>query len=480
MKLSAITIFVLTIGLLIGCSTSSTDRELKEYMSSYLNENQDVVVFGSAQLKTILDKADYKSFDKISDVIEGQLKELDGALDIATPLYYTVNGPFDKAGSPKSVTMLIKVVDQVNLEKKLTKMGYDINESGDFKYTEDGDMMLGFRGNLAVVLVQGGERDPKVELANHFKKVDNEPGNSQMNEILNAKGDVLMGMNLANLYNASPEKSKMTKEEQKKLDALVKDSYAQTTFRFEDGTAIIETKNMFNKTLNQRMFLKSESNSALLKELGNGKARAGFAMNIDLSKMESLATEFSPEMIDQVGGPQLAMVKMFSGAKSLNDLLTGKAALIMYGEPDEFGSLQPQFSAFVGLKPKGEQLGTMAGSFLGEMADFKSDKKGMSFSTVQTTTATKLMLPKGAENFGNTGISFFIDLEGLNPEEIADMTDTEELEAILKVSRFISFEYGNNGGQLKIIAKEGKENILKQIMEVYVDKLVDQVSKISI
>ena len=480
MKLSAITFFVVTIGLLVGCSTSSTDRELKEYMSSYLNENQDVVVFGNAQLKTILDKADYKSFDKISDVIQGQLTELEGALDIATPVYYTVNGPFDKAGSPKSVTMLIKVIDQSKLEKKLTKMGYDINDGDGFKYTEDGDMMLGFRGNVAIVLVQGGKHESKVELANHFKKIDNDPSKGQVNDILSAKGDILMGMSLANIYNSSPEKEKLTKEEQKKLAALVDDSYAQTTFRFEDGAAIIESKNKFNGALNKKMFLRSESNSTLLKELGNGKARAGFAMNIDLTKMESLATEFSPEMIDQVGGPQLAMVKMFSGAKSLNDLLTGKAAFIMYGEPDEYGSLQPQFSAFVGLKPKGEQLGSMAGSFLGEMADFKSDKNGMSFSTVQNSTASKLVLPKGAENFGKAGISFFIDLEGLNPEDIADMADTQEIEAILKVSKFISFEYGNEGGQLKIIAKEGKENILKQMMEVYVDKIMDQVGKISI
>jgi len=69
-----------------------------------------------------------------------------------------------------------------------------------------------------------------------------------------------------------------------------------------------------------------------------------------------------------------------------------------------------------------------------------------------------------AENFGKAGINFFLNLEGLNAEDVAEMFDMEELKIFLKVAKFISFEYSNDGGKLIITAKDGKENVLKQAL----------------
>ncbi len=464
----------------VSCNSTSTDRELKSYMSSYLHDNPNVIAFGNAKLKTILTKTDYKSFDKFGDVIQSQLDELEGALDLDSPVYYTANGPFDDNGSPQSITLLMHIMDQEKLDKKLLEMGYDLSEGDGFKYAEDGDMMLGVRGNLAMIVVQGGDVDAKTELAKHFKLADQDESDEKIAEILGDDGDIVLGMSVSNFYNSSPEKKKLPEAKQKELQKLVENSYTRTSFRFEDGAAIIESKNMFNDELSKKMFMNRQSNAEILKELGTGKPRVGFAMNLDLKKMESLLNEFSPEMMEEIGGPQLGMAKMMAGATNLDELLTGKAGFLIFGEPDEFGGMEPQFSAFVGIRPKAENMAKTGTDFLASGDNsIAVDKNGISFST-QKEKGTKLTLPKGAEDFGKAGISFFIDLDGLNPDDVVEMTNASDLEAILKVSRFISFEYGNEGGQLKIIAKEGKENILKQLIEVHVDDLMEQMSNISL
>lgn len=478
MKYTLISFFAVAL-FFVSCTNSGSERDLKSYMSSYLKDNPNVVAFGNAKLKTILNKIDYKSFDKLGDVIQSQLDELEGAIDLDAPVFYTANAPFDDEGSPQSVTLLLTILDQEKLDKKLLEMGYDLSQTDDFKYTEDGDMMLGIRGNLALVVVQGGDVDAKTELSKHFKLVDQSESDDKIADILKTDSDILFGMSMLNIYNSSPEKQNLEKEKQEELSKLLENSYTLTSFRFEDGAAIVEVDNLFSEELNKRMFMERQSKVDILDKLGTGKPRIGLAFNLDLKKMEDLLNEFSPGMLDEIGGPQVGMAKMMSGASNLDDLLTGKAGFLMFGEPNEFGAIEPQFSAFVGLRPKAEEMAKSSTSFFNAENQFFVDQNGITFSTVQEK-GVKLNLPKGAEDFGKAGISLFIDLEGLNPDDVIEMTNVEELESILKVSRFISFEYGNEGGQLKIIAKKGKENILKQLVEVHVDDLIEEMNNVSI
>ena len=69
------------------------------------------------------------------------------------------------------------------------------------------------------------------------------------------------------------------------LNNLTKESiipFIGTIVKFEDGAAIIETKNYFSDALKAKMFFNSDSKAPVLSKLGKGNARVGFSTNIDI------------------------------------------------------------------------------------------------------------------------------------------------------------------------------------------------------
>ena len=152
----------------------------------------------------------------------------------------------------------------------------------------------------------------------------------------------------------------------------------------------------------------------------------------------------------------------------------------MFGEPDASGAFTPEVNAYVGVSEKGQTALTKLDDFGVETSQipgfppFTVKKNGISIMSKPAKTNEKLLLPAGAENFGKSGINFFLNLEGLNPDDVAEMFDMEELKIILKVTKFISFEYNNEGGKIIITAKDGKENVLKQALTEAMKELSGQ------
>lgn len=469
-----------------ACKTTEPDqRELKDYVSSYLNDNDEAVAFGNAKLKTILNKADYKNTAMLGAILGGQMETFEPLIDLDGAVYYVAHGPMKKDGSPDAMTLFVKVKDMEGLKKHLkSEMSYDIEDAKDFSYTQDGDMSLGLRGNLAVILVKSGDYDAKEALAAAFTKSDAAPSGGNVEEILNTEGDIVLGADIANLLGTSDgEINDLPEDKRKELLAMVENSYSTTSLKFEEGAAVIDFKNMFSAELNKRMFLNADNGAPIRKKLGHGTPRAGLSINIDIDKMESFLKDFSPEAAEELTGGDLSAVKMMGGAKTLGDIISGQAGFLMFGSPQEGSGLEPQFNAFVGLEPKGKALGDMAKMLLSNGdADVHVNGEGIALSSNQKYAGPgTLSLPTGAENFGKSGVSFFINLEGFSEEEIADMFDgSDEFSTVMRVAKFISFEYGNEGGKLRIEAKDGKENILKQAMQVLMDDFASQMGDVSI
>ena len=473
MSFKKITIALFALLFLAACSKNEVKRDMNEHLSAYLNGNEEVVAFGKANLNTILEKADYTSIDMLSMILGGQIERFETFIDVKGPIYYAVHGPLSDDGSPQKVVLFIRVKDQPALKDYLqSEMSFDLNESDGFDYAASGDMVLGFKQHLAIIILQSDSDKEVASMKDAFKRADGNVSSGALAELLKSNsGDIQMGVSLANLYGtASGDLKTAPKAKQKELEKMLKDAFVKSSVKFENGKAVIEMKNIFSKELQAKMFLAGNSSAPILKELGAGTPRMGFSMNMDVKKMEDLANELSPNALNKGFGNQYMMMKLATGSKELNDLWDGKIGMVMFGEPDESGAFTPEVNAYVGVSDNGrealnklEKMGIETSQIPG-LPPFSIGKKGISIMSIPVVGNEKLNLPAGAENFGKSGINFFLNLEGLNPDDVAEMFDMEELRIILKVAKFISFEYNNEGGKLIITAKDGKENVLKQAL----------------
>lgn len=473
MSFKNITIALVALLFLAACSPNEEKRDMNVHLSAYLNDNTEVVAFGKANINTILEKADYASIDMLNMVLGSEIERYQSFIDVKGPIYYAAHGPLDKDGSPEKIVLFIRVKDQVALKDYLqSEMSFDLNEAKGFEYASSGDMVLGFKQHLAVIIIQPNNKNEVESLKDAFKRADGKESTGTIAEMLKSNvGDIQMGVSLANLYGtASGDLKNAPKDQQKELEKMLKNGFVNTTVKFENGRAVIEMKNMFSKELESKMFLDGNSSAPILKELGAGTPRMGFSVNMDVQKMESLANELSPNAISKGLGAQYLIIKMATGSKELNDIWDGKVGMVMFGEPDASGAFTPEVNAYIGVRPKGREALSKFEEMTGGatqipgLPPFTVQDKGISIMSKPVKGNDKLNLPKGAENFGKSGINFFLNLEGLNPDDVAEMFDMEELKIVLKVAKFISFEYNNGGGKLIITAKDGKENVLKQAL----------------
>lgn len=473
MSFKNITIALFALLLLTACSKSEEKREMNEYLSAYLNDNEEVVAFGKAHVNTILEKADYSSVGMLNMIVGSELEKYNAFIDAKGPVYYAAHGPLKKDGSPEKVVLFLRVKDQAGLESYLqSEMSFDLNEADGFKYASDGDMVLGFKEHLALIVLESNKNKELASIKEAFKRTEGKVSKGKIAELIDADdGDIQMGVSLRNLYGtASGDLKNQPKSKQKDLEAMLNDGYVKTSVKFEKGQAVIEMKNMFGKELKSKMFLAGDSKAPILKELGSGTPRMGFSINMDVKKMEDLANELSPDALNKGLGGQYLILRMATGSRELNELWDGKMGVVMFGEPDASGAFTPEFNAYLGVSKKGrdklaemENMGISTSQIPG-VPPFTIEENGISVMSSTSDPSGKLNLPKGAENFGKSGISFFLNLEGLEPDEMAEMLDMEELAIVLKVAKFISFEFDNDGGKIVVTAKDGQENVLKQAL----------------
>jgi hypothetical protein len=263
---------------------------------------------------------------------------------------------------------------------------------------------------------------------------------------------------------------------------MMKNSFVSTSFKFEEGAAIMETKNYFSDALKSKMFMNANASAPIIKKLGKGNPRFGLSINMDVKKMQAFMDEFSPnatkELAKSMGGPaQLAL--MAAGTDGLSGLFTGQMGGFAFGEQDEYGTTT-DFNFFVGLTSKGQALGDLAQEMLSyTMKEVKVDGSGLyGYTNLDNapSSSSKLKLPEGCEKFGKSGINFFANLDGIDFDEF----DLEGEENLLRVVKYITFDYDNDGGTLLIKAKKGQENILKQALDVVLEELMSEIGNMAI
>ena len=473
---------VLTL-VIVSCGGNKDGRPLQDYVSSFLNGNETIVAFGKADLNTILNKTEYKKIPKLGIALDVEIQEFKRSLKLETPVFFAIEGPLAEDGTPKTTYAFFEVTNADSLVGKLKYQGFDMNKEGDIDYFQSGDVSLGVRNNLAILITKKEAFDGKQMLVDAFDKTTNDVSEGKIDELLAAKGDVVLGMSVGNLYKTSnTDLSKLSEEKQATLTDMVNDSYVQTALSFEKGKVIIETKNLFTDELKKKLFFNKDATAKVVKKLGTGTPTLGFAMNLDMKKMQAFIDEYAPTAMSEIGdmlGGEFQMALAMGGKDGLAGLLSGEVGVVMVGNTNPNEGMS-DFNVYVGIGKNGQMFATGAKSMLEiGMAKVDLDSKGIaaySNANFIPQAGKRLNVPQGCEVFGKKGITAFINLEGV------DLTsfEFEEEAKIIYLVKYVTFEMDENGSKIVIQAKDGKENMLKQAVDVMVKELSGKIGNMAI
>lgn len=475
--------FALIAGLIIvSCSSDAKNRSASQFLSAYMKDNKNVVLFGKVDAKAILEKADYKNIPKVSSLLNSEMKEYEAALDLSQGVCFAVEGPFDLQGNPAQVVAFVKVKSADSLASKITSLGQMLQEDGDMKFAQDNDVAIGIKNNVAIFITKKGNYEGKTALNEAFKKTEQDLSEGKVDQILTQKGDILLGVSFQNLYGTSNTSlANLTADKKKELAALANDSYTQSSISFENGQAVFQSKNLFSNALMNRMFFEDDNSASILKKLGTGNARLGVSMNMNIAKMEAYLDDFSPDFKDKltkVSG-ELQLLAMTLGDKPLTNLFNGKFGAVMVGDLMRDGSLVPEANIHLGLGNKGKELSEMLKTLFPNSnsvygMNVKMNDKEITISSGKSTVS-KLNIPAFASNFGKKGFTAFVNFNGMDLKSM----DLEDGAKAFYAFESVMIEIDNQGSRMVIKAKKSGENILKQVVDVYIEDLKKTIGEIN-
>lgn len=479
MKKRSLLITVFVAFILCSCGPDLKERTASGFLSAYMKDNKNVVLFGKIDAKKIIEKVGYKSIPKVSVLIGPEIKQFESALELSNGVCFAMEGPFDQMGNPAQLLAFVKVKNVDSLASKITSLGLPVQADGDIEYVQENDVTIGIKENLAIIISKKGKYKGKEALLKAFEKAEQDVSEGKVDEILAQKGDILFGASLENLYGSSNTSlNKLNANKKKEFEALVKDSYTQTCVSFEKGQAVIESKNLFSNELMNRMFFKEDPNASILSKLGTGNARMGLAVNMDINKLEAFLDDFAPDFKNDLMRMDFSLQMMMSvlGDKPLTNLLSGQLGMVMVGDMMRDGSLVPEANIHVGLGNKGKEIKDMLLTFF--PADqgvygmkIQVNDKEVNISS-NSSMGASLIIPNFANHFGKKGVTAFMNFDGMDMESL----DLEAEGKFIYALQNITMTADNNGSKIVIKGKNPNLNILKQIADVYMNDLMQQIN----
>ncbi len=461
--------------LLIGCS-GSNQRLIEDSFTAFVQSNSKVVAFGSVNVKEILTKADYSKIPKFGGIIANQLTSFSGSINIDKPIYYAAEGPFDTNGMPAALYVFAESKNQDSVTKKMKSLGYEMIEDKEnkFNFYQDKQMSISVKESLIIGVLKPSTKDFKSILASTYKNSENEIKDDKIKQMILSKEDIVAGLNLESLYATSnTDLEKLPIEKKELVKSMMKSSFILNTISFNPGEMVLKSQNYLSEELKKRLPLKQEAATNVLKNLGTGEPRLGLLFNLDLAKLNGLLKDLMLEedvkaMTRDLTTEEIPLNELFG------EVINGQLGAVVYEETMPEGGLTPQSNVYVGLGKQGkngfDKL-NIPGLALIERDIF--DSHVLFFTSKDLKPAEEpIKVAQGCENFGSKPISGFIHLNGIPVEDF----DTEGAFKFIEKIDYIYFEYGQDGGVLKLQAIDQKTNILKQS----VDQALAQLSEILI
>lgn len=449
---------LLAFALIIASCGSKKSRPLAESVSSFLNGNETIVGFGSLRIGDILTKSGYEEQTTVKALVGQTVNQLSNSFNLNEPVYYAMEGPLN---NNPTAYLFIEVKNIDSLKANLTKNSFQIEKGSDFEYVQDGEVTLGFNKHLAIGIIKSGLENPKDAIKKLFDRTQGDVSTGHVADILAKKDDIVYGTSLANLYGTSnTDLATLSADKQKELRAMVQNSFVETGLRFENGVIVMETKNHFSDALKSKLFFTKDPGAKILTNLGKGKPFMGASLNIDAKKLQEFLNEFAPNAIkdfsEDTGGEfELAMAVV---NYDISKLIDGRVGVIGFAELDALFTT-PSFNFFLGLAGHGKTFGTAIQNKLKE--DFEivnlTDSGIFGYSS-ETYSGNDVKLSEASKDFGKNSFNLFIDLSDADLESLELGSEMKFIELI----KYITFEYGVEGGKVVIKARDDKENILKQ------------------
>lgn len=472
--------------LISSCSSDSTERDAAEATSALIEGNEKIVAFGHISAMNMLNNADYKSIPKVNTILGSVLGNWKKGLEIDKPIYYALEAPFSQDGTPETVYALINIKHEDSLASIISEMGYALDKDGDLSYHQENDVTFGIRNKLLIIISKPGDYDGKAKIKEAFTLTEGDLSEDTAEEIIEEKGDIVSGIDIARLLSTSnTELEKLSAEKKAHLDELVTDAYIKTIANFENGMATVESTNIFSDDLKDELFFKDKNGSTLVSKLGGGEPWMGIAMNLDLRKGESFLNDYLPTAQKRLtedfpGEAKFALLAL--GENPFSKLFSGQAGMILKGDPKSAMGMELEYSSFLGLGPKGDILqkimedqfsvfGEKKGDtfIMGELR-VKSNKQGIFASSGKETTG-KLNLPSYAKNFGEDSFSLFIAFEKMDVQSL----ELEDEAKVLEILQYVTINANRDGSKMVIAAKNKKTNILKQVTDFYANQIMNKI-----
>lgn len=471
---------ILFIGMffLQSCS-KTTDLSGAESLASFVENEESVLAFGSVDLLSILNKADYASTPKFGPILEAVVKEYESSLNLKAGLFYALIPNKETGFDQAEVVCFLEVSNADSLAAKAMTQGYDVEEEGDMRYFRDHDLSLCLRNNIAAVLVKGGDFDEKVVLADIMDKASKGAENEDIKRMSALKGEIHLAYIMERTMNMSSG-AKLEASKLKELKELQKDSYQEVTLYAEEGQVRIAMEGTFNEELKKRIPFKQDAQGSIRKKLGSGEPTLGFAMNVDTRKMQAFFEDFSPvnmnEMLASLGGPFQIMM-MVAGGK-ISNVIDGQLGGVLYANGASDVGVTPNVNVYAQFGPNGEVIANMAASNVGEELKLQINKKDLFLSTSgkYDPDGKGIVIPTGCETFGKHGITFYANFEKVDMESF----ELENAEKILYLVKYVNAYFDADKGEILIKLKSDQPNALKQVSSFMLEEFASQISNISI
>ena len=459
-------IYCLALPLILWSCSSNENRTINEDVAAFVESNENVVMFGSVKVKAIMDKADYKHIDKVGGEIAKEFQLVEKLIDASKPIYFAIEGA-EKITEAGTMYAFAEVKDKAALSKEIQKKGYNIKKGNDFDFYASSNVAIGISKDRFVMVAKDNLTGGKALIEKALDGLKSDLPDNKVTEILALDGDIVLGSDMEAGVNSYEKIFNLKEDKKEELKDLLAGCYSQTKINFENGCITADIKNYFSDEMKEWMFLEPNA-MEIVNNLGSGYARGGFAMNLNMAKLQKFMNEFMPNVLNdaaKMGGGNAQMAMAFAGDKGLANLITGKMAFLMMGDKvDEYGSYKPEYCFRVGL---GDGLKSLAQGFLSGAKESmaKLEMKGNMLTGCSSAAFLpgkgRLKLPTGCEGFGKKSISMFFNFNKLDQSVFMFYPQAKSIEKL----DYFYMEFDLDGGKMILQAKDKSQNILKTLVK---------------
>ena len=472
MRLIPISIlFLLFIAFLSACSEEKKARSLHEKFTSYSIQNESVIFSGKIYLNNILENTDYHQIPKINKLISSELEAFKQGIYIDSGVYFSIEGLLQSSGKPSNMHLFATLKNKDSIHTKIASLGLLLEHTKNLDYAIGPNFSIGIQDDIVLLRYQEQGAITVNDFNRLFQQL-NKKSVSKKERIQTEKSAAIqITTHLEHIYHlyAKNVGVKLGEIQQKEIKTLLREASLSTTLKFESGGITIDTKHNFSAALKNRLFF-DESSTNTISKLATGKATAGISMHLHPLKVQTLLEDFSPDFFEQVASMHgnIALGMMALGNRPITNLFGGQLALMYFGASDSH-------SFYLTLGDQGKSISDLTRSFFASNPLYTlniHEKEISAISKNHVSKIERLSLPSFANDFGTHGIDCFMD--------IADYTTTQpsSLEAypFLGAISWIKVSVSNEGSTIRIQGKDAEIGILKQITNVYLNKIRDAIS----